>query len=75
MISSITSTVTSAAVAGSLISIGILLLLSLLVQKELVGATAGKRAQRISQALNIAIVPLLIVFVLVVITKVAEVLR
>ena len=79
MISTITSstisTVTSAAFAGSLALIGIWVLLALLVQKELVSAMVGKRAERLSQALNIAIAPLLIVFVMTVITKVVEVLQ
>ena len=76
MISTITSSVVSTvAMSGSLVLIGIFVLLALLVEKELVTASGGKRAERLSQALNIAIAPMLIVFVLVVITKVAEVLR
>ena len=79
MISTITtstvSAVTSGALAGSLVMIGVLVLLSLLIQKELVTTGTGNRAQRISRALNIAIVPLLIVFGMVVVNKIMEVLH
>ena len=79
MISTVTtstvSTVTTAALAGSVASIGILVLLVLLVQKELASAVVGSRSQTLAKVLNIGILPLLLAFCLVVITRVAEVLR
>jgi|APFre7841882724_1041349.scaffolds.fasta_scaffold346777_1 hypothetical protein len=79
MISTVTtstvSILTTAALAGSLALIGILLLISLLIQKELATASADSRLHRLSQALNIGIAPLLIAFALIVVFKVAEVLK
>ena len=79
MISTVTtstvSTVTTAALAGSVALIGILLLLILLAQKELSSAATGKRFKELSKVLNIGIVPLLIAFTLVVVTRIADVLR
>ena len=79
MISTVTtstvSTVTTAAIAGSLALIGIIVLLALVIQKEITTASTTDRFQKLGQVLNIGIAPLLIAFVLVVVTKVAEVLR
>jgi len=79
MISTVTtttvSTVTTVALAASLGLVTIVTLLSLLIQKELVTAATGPRTRALGQALNIAIVPLLIAFALIVVAKVAEVLR
>jgi hypothetical protein len=70
-----TSTVTTVALAGSFAVIGILVLLSMLIQKEVAGSAEGGRLQKFGQILNIGIVPLLIAFVLIVITKVVAVLQ
>jgi len=79
MISTVTtstvSTVTTAALAGSVALIGILLLLVLWLQKELSSAATGPRYKALSKAPNIGIVPLLIAFFVVVITRVAAILR
>jgi hypothetical protein len=79
MISTVTtstiSIVTTAALAGSVALIGILVLLALLIQKELATSGGNARLQKWSQRLNVAIVPLLIVFVLIVVFKVVEVLQ
>ena len=79
MISTVTtstvSTITTAAIAGSLALIGILVLFALLVQKEVTTAGDNDRLRRLSKALNIAILPLLIAFILIVITRVMEVLK
>ena len=69
------STVTTATLAGSVALIGILVLLVLLVQKELASAASGSRFKSLSKYLNIGIVPLMIAFVLIVVFRVAEVLR
>jgi hypothetical protein len=69
-----TTTVTTVA-AASLALIAILTLLALLIQKEIIGGLTGERARRLSRALNIAIVPLLVVFITTVVFKAAEVLR
>ncbi len=79
MISTVTtstvSTITTSAIAGSVALVGILVLLFLLVQKELASSANGMRFRRLAKVLNIGIVPLLMAFVVVVITKVAEILK
>jgi hypothetical protein len=79
MISTVTTStvtiLTVAGIAGSLALIGILVLISLLVQKEMATAAPSTRLQRLSRALNIGILPLLIAFGLIVIFKVLEVLK
>lgn len=79
MISTVTtstvSTVTTAALAGSVALIGILVLLVLLVQKELASAAAGRRYQSLARTLNVGIAPLMVAFILVVFSRVAEILR
>jgi TRAP-type C4-dicarboxylate transport system permease small subunit len=79
MISTVTtstvSTVTTAALAGSVALVGIIVLLVLLLQKEISSAGEGSRYRTLSRALNFAIAPLLIAFVLVVFARVVEVLR
>ena len=79
MVSTVTtttvSTVTSTAgLAASLGLIAVLILISFLVAKELAGATDHPRLQRLSRFLNVAIIPLLMVFTTIVGVKVAEVL-
>lgn len=68
-----TTTVTSMS-AGSLALIAICTVLLLLLNKEMLLASNRPWARRVSQALNVAIVPLLIVFVATIIVQVAKVL-
>ena len=79
MISTVTistvSTMTTASMVGSIALIVSLVLLILLVQKELAISFSTSRTQRLSRALNVAIIPLLIAFLMIAIVKVAEVLR
>jgi hypothetical protein len=79
MISTVTtstvSTVSTLAMAGSLGLIAVMLLLSLLIQKEIIGPLSGRRAEQLRRTLNIGIVPLAIVFVLIAVTKIVGVLR
>lgn len=70
-----TTTVVTTAAAASLALIALLTLIALLIQKEIIGSLSGPRARRISRALNIAIVPLVLVFVVTVAFKIADVLR
>ena len=72
---SVVTTVTTTAMAGSVALIGILVLLSLLVQKELASTSEGARFKRLSRSLNLAIVPLLIVFFITVGVKIMEILK
>jgi hypothetical protein len=55
--------------------VAVLVLLAMLIPKELTTAASSERLDRLSRALNIGIVPLLIAFVLNVGAKVAQVLR
>jgi hypothetical protein len=79
MISTVTtstvSTITSAALFGTLAVVGVLILVTLLIQKEMISGSQDVRILRLHRALNIAIVPLLVVFVLLVVTRVTEVLQ
>lgn len=70
-----TTTVVTTAAAASLALIAILTLILLLVQKEVISGLNSARTQRLSRALNIAIVPLVLVFVVTVAFKLADVLR
>jgi hypothetical protein len=77
MITTVTTTTTTAVTsiaAASFALIVILTLIALLVKKEIIGGLEGARAQRLSKALNAAIIPLLFVFVATVALKVFEVL-
>jgi hypothetical protein len=77
MISTVTtstvSSITSAALFGTLGAIGIVILLTLLVQKELVSTSNDLRLLRLQRTLNIAIYPLIVVFLLIFVTKIIEV--
>lgn len=79
MISTVTTstvtTVTTAAIAGSVALIGVLVLLILFIQKEISSASNNNRAKKLSLVLNIAIIPLLAAFVVLVGYRVAEVLK
>ncbi|NLF11331.1 MAG: hypothetical protein GX597_06060 [Anaerolineaceae bacterium] len=81
MISTVTTTtvttVTTATVAviAGLSLLAIILLLGLLISKEVVSAGETPRLQALSRALNVAIIPLLLGFVLIAAVKVIEVLH
>ncbi len=79
MISTVTtSTVTTLAnvsLAGTLGLIAIVFLLSLLLQKEISSTIASKKMERWSKALNVAIPSLLVVFVSIVVVRIALVLH
>jgi hypothetical protein len=78
MITTVTTTTTTAITsmaAASLTLIVVLTLLAVLVQKELIAGLVGDRARRLRRALNIAILPLAVVFVATVAVRVADLLR
>jgi hypothetical protein len=79
MISTVTtstvSTVTTAAIAGSVALIGVLVLFVLLFQKEVTTAADKGRMARLGKALSVGIVPLMIAFVLLVLSRVVDVLK
>jgi len=68
------TTATVAVIAG-LSLLAIILLLGLLISKEVVSAGETPRLQALSRALNVAIIPLLLGFVLIAAVKVIEVLH
>ncbi len=68
------STATATAITGSLTLIGVIVLLALLVQKELFSSSENKQSVRFSQVLNIALPAMLITFVMIVISKISEIL-
>lgn len=75
MISTVTtSTVSTLTLAGSFAVIGIIMLLGMLVQKELSSSSDSARSQKLSKALNIGIIPLIIAFVLIILSKILEIL-
>ena len=65
---------TEVANSGSLALIVILFLIFLLIQKELSSVLSG-RYKKLSRALNIAIVPLFITFLLIVVLRLAGMLQ
>ena len=69
VISSITST---AGLAAGLGLIAVLMLISFLIVKELASAGDNPRLERLSRFLNVAIVPLLVVFGSIVVSRVVE---
>jgi len=69
------STVTATAITSSLALVGIIVVLVLLIQKDVTAASTDKRLNRLSVALNIALPPMLIAFVMVVISKIAGIIR
>lgn len=77
MISTVTTTVTTVtttALASSLALLATLTLLTLLIQKEVISVDKGSRWQRLSHALNVAILPLLLTFVVITAVQVINVL-
>gem|GEM_PF-1873863 len=69
------SILTSSPLASTLATIGVLVLISLLVLKELISVTADSRLQRMSRALNMGIYPLLMAFFVIVIFEIINVLN
>jgi len=75
MITTVTTTTTMTLLnATSLALVGIGTLLLLLVQKEIVLSSQKQWSARVAQALNIGIVPLLVVLAMTVVMKFANVL-
>lgn len=68
------TTVTTVAMAGSLGAVLVLTLLVCLIHKEIVVPNSERWAQGLNRALTVAIVPLAAVFVLLLVSKVMEVL-
>ncbi|MCH7836045.1 MAG: hypothetical protein IH864_04190 [Chloroflexi bacterium] len=76
MISTVTTTtVTTVTLFGITALLGlaaVLMLISYLVAKEMLSASSSQRLQMISRRLNIAIVPLLLVFAAIIGDKIVE---
>jgi hypothetical protein len=76
MVSTVTSTtVTTVTLFGVSALLGlaaVLMLISYLATRELLGATSSPRLQLLSRRLNVAVVPLLLVFAVIVGSRVAE---
>ena len=64
-----------AAIGGSFALIVSIVLIVLLIQRELIKGSDNARLQRLNQALNIGIVPLLIAFAIIVVFRVADSLK
>jgi hypothetical protein len=79
MISTVTvstvSTVTTASLAGSVALIGIVVLFGMLLQKEITASSSNPRLQRLSQVLDIVIAPLLVSFLLIIVSQLVGVLQ
>ena len=70
------TTVTGTTLAdASLVVIAIVTLVIFLIQKEIVSGLASPRAARLSGALNVALVPLFVVFVATLVVRLFGVLR
>ena len=79
MISTVTTTtvttVAAFATGGALAVVGILMLLTMLVQKELSSASESRFAATLNRVLTVGIVPLVVAFVFIVAAKVVEALQ
>lgn len=77
MISTVTtstvSSITSVTLIGTLGAITVVVLFTLLVNRELINASDDGKMLRLKRALNIAIWPLIVAFALIVATKLAEI--
>jgi ABC-type branched-subunit amino acid transport system permease subunit len=60
------------ALGGALTLVGIVAFATLLVSKDVTSTSTSKVSKRVSQALNIAFVPLLMVFLMILIAKLIE---
>jgi hypothetical protein len=74
-VTTITVTTATAALIASLSLLAVLTLLSVLVTKEVVSASDRPRLQAFARALNVALIPLLLGFLLIVTVQVADVLH
>lgn len=78
MVSTVTSTTVTTVTMlglGALLGLAaVLMLIGFLVGKELLGNSGNRRLRLMARALNIAVVPLAVVFITIVATKVAAVL-
>ena len=76
MISTVTTSAVSvlnfSAITGSFAVIGMLVLVALLVQKEILSAADDSLSQQLSRVMNVGILPLLLAFVLIVFFKIVE---
>jgi hypothetical protein len=75
VVATTTTTTAAISIAGSLAIIGTIVLISLLIAKELLSSHKVERTLFLSDRLDIAIIPLLLMFALIVITKIMDVLR
>ena len=69
------SILSSSPIASLIATIGVFILITLLVLKELTTVSADARLQRMSRALNYVIIPLLIAYFLIVIIEIIEALN
>ena len=78
MVSTVTSTtVTTVTLLGLTALLGmaaVLMLTGYLIARELLDASGGHRLRTLARRLNVAVIPLMVVFAAIVATKVAEVL-
>ncbi|MGD8794442.1 MAG: hypothetical protein PVF47_17965 [Anaerolineae bacterium] len=70
-----TVTTATAGIVAGLSLLAVVMLLGMLISKELVSAGEKPRFEALGKALNVAIVPLLMGFLLIVAVKVFEILR
>jgi len=79
MISTVTtttvSTVTTVTFAASFALVSVVVLFALLLQKEVATSAESPRLKALGRALNVAIVPLLLTFAVILVAKVAQLLR
>ena len=77
MISTVTTTVTTVTTtlfAGSFALITTLMLLTLLIQKEMISVAQDDRWQRVSRGLNVVILPIALAFLAIAVVEVMNVL-
>ena len=70
-----TVTTVTAAVLGGLSLLTVVMLLGMFISKEVVSSSEDSRWQAFSKALNLAIIPLLLGFLLIAVVKFIEVMQ
>jgi uncharacterized membrane protein len=73
--STVSTIATAAGLGASLAFVAIVCLILFVMQKEVLSAPTGKGATALSRALNVAIVPLLLAFGMIVVARVFDIVK
>ena len=74
-VTSVTSVVTSSELASGLALVAVLLFLALVVQKEIAGNASSGRLRSLARGLNIGLIPVGLAFVMILGSRLVQVIR